>query len=117
MKRIYLLIVLLFTAIAAGAQIKVSGGPYLQNVTEDSFTVIWTTTGPAVGWIEVAPDDGTHFYNSDRPKYYDLRGMGRKPIGTLHKSYSKRTEARNHISLQGNVPGRALAGEQGQNRL
>ena len=49
MKRIYLLIVLLFTAIAAGAQIKVSGGPYLQNVTEDSFTVIWTTTGPAVG--------------------------------------------------------------------
>ncbi len=85
MKRIYLLIVLLFTAIAAGAQIKVSGGPYLQNVTEDSFTVIWTTTGPAVGWIEVAPDDGTHFYNSERPKYYDLRGMGRKPIGTLHK--------------------------------
>lgn len=52
MKRIYLLIVLLFTAIAAGAQIKVSGGPYLQNVTEDSFTIIWTTTGPAVGWIE-----------------------------------------------------------------
>ena len=85
MKRIYLIIVLLFTAIAAGAQIKVSGGPYLQNVTEDSFTVIWTTTGPAVGWIEVAPDDGTHFYNSERPKYYDLRGMGRKPIGTLHK--------------------------------
>lgn len=77
--------VLLLAAVAAGAQIKVDGGPYLQNVTEDSFTVVWTTTGPAVGWIEVAPDDGTHFYNSDRPKYYDLRGMGRKPIGTLHK--------------------------------
>ena len=85
MKRLFLVFVLLLTAIAAGAQIKVDGGPYLQDVTEDSFTVIWTTTGPAVGWIEVAPDDGTHFYNVERPKYYDLRGMGRKPIGTLHK--------------------------------
>ena len=111
MKRIYLLIVLLFTAIAAGAQIKVSGGPYLQNVTKDSFTVIWTTTGPAVGWIEVAPDDGTHFYNSERPRH------GKKADRHPAQSYSKRTEARNHISLQGNVPGRALAGEQGQNRL
>ena len=85
MKRLYMMFVLLLTAFAAGAQIKVDGGPYLQNVTEDSFTVVWTTTGPAVGWIELAPDDGTHFYNSDRPKFYDLRGLGRKPIGTLHK--------------------------------
>lgn len=85
MKRLFTIIVFLCTAIWAGAQVKVNCGPYLQNVTEDSFTVVWTTDSLAIGWIEVAPDDGTNFYNVDRPKYYDMRGFGRKPIGTLHK--------------------------------
>lgn len=86
LKRVISSILLLVGAVAAAsAQVKVDCGPYLQNVTENSFTVVWTTTGPAVGWIELAPDDGTHFYNVERPKYFDLRGMGRKPIGTLHK--------------------------------
>ena len=85
MKRIISILVFLCTAIMAGAQVKVNCGPFLQNVTEDSFTVVWTTDSLAVGWIEVAPDDGTHFYNVERPKYFDMRGFGRKPIGTLHK--------------------------------
>lgn len=38
MKHIGLAIALLFSALAAEAQIKVDGGPHLQNVTEDSFT-------------------------------------------------------------------------------
>ena len=59
--------------------------PYLQHVTETSFTVIWTTNIDALAWVEVAPDDGTHFYNCERPKYYDLRGLGRRPIGRVHK--------------------------------
>ena len=70
---------------AVRAQVKISGGPYLQDVTDTSFTVIWTTNMDAVGWIEVAPDDGTHFYNTERKAYYDKRGMGRKPIGKMHK--------------------------------
>ena len=63
MKRIISILVFLCTAIMAGAQVKVNCGPFLQNVTEDSFTVVWTTDSLAVGWIEVAPDDGTHLYN------------------------------------------------------
>ena len=39
----------------------------------------------AMAWVEVAPDDGSHFYNRDRTKYYDLRGMGNQHIGTIHK--------------------------------
>ena len=50
---------------------RIAGGPYLQNVTEDGFTVIWTTTTDAAAWVETAPDDGTHFYAVERPKYYD----------------------------------------------
>lgn len=75
--------VLFMTAVRA--QVKISGGPYLQDVTDTSFTVIWTTNMDAVGWIEVAPDDGTHFYNTERKAYYDKRGLGRKPIGKMHK--------------------------------
>ena len=39
----------------------------------------------AIAWVEVAPDDGTHFYNEDRPKYYDLRGFGNQVISNMHK--------------------------------
>ena len=54
-------------------------------MTETSFTVIWTTDVDAVAWVEVAPDDGTHFYNKERDKYYDARGNGVFPIGKIHK--------------------------------
>ena len=49
----------------------------------------------AVSWVEIAPDDDTHFYNVERPKYYDLRGQGRRPITKLHK-----------VTVSGLEPGR-----------
>lgn len=64
---------------------KIVCGPYVQCMTETSFTVIWTTDVEAVAWVEVAPDDGTHFYNKERDKYYDARGNGVFPIGKIHK--------------------------------
>ena len=63
---------------------RIAGGPYLQNVTEDGFTVIWTTTTDAAAWVETAPDDGTHFYAVERPKYYDSH-LGRRRLGKLHR--------------------------------
>ena len=60
-------------------------GPYLQSVTTDSFTVMWMTDVDAVGWVEIAPDNEENFYYKDRPKYYDMRGHGLKPIGKIHK--------------------------------
>ena len=85
MKNTLIIALSLFACCIASAQVKITGGPYLQNVTETEFTVVWTTNMDAVGWIEIAPDDGTHFYNTERPAYFDLRGAGRKPIGKLHK--------------------------------
>ena len=63
----------------------VTCGPYVQCVSETGFTVIWTTDVESVAWVEVAPDDGTHFYNKERDKYYDDRGNGVLPIGKIHK--------------------------------
>ena len=74
--------------IAAQKKVKkatVTCGPYVQCVSETGFTVLWTTDVESVAWVEVAPDDGTHFYNKERPKYYDDRGNGVLPIGKIHK--------------------------------
>lgn len=60
-------------------------GPYIQNVTQTGFTVMWLSDVDAVAWVEVAPSDGTHFYNRERPKYYDLSGCGVKPVNKIHK--------------------------------
>ncbi len=64
-------------------RIVIDRGPYLQAVGDDEFTVCWRTNMESVGWVEVAPDDGTHFYQTERPKYYDAR-FGRKKIGKFH---------------------------------
>lgn len=59
-------------------------GPYLQNVGDNEATVVWVTNKSSVSWVEVAPDDGSHFYAKERPKYYHTI-LGRKNIGTLHR--------------------------------
>lgn len=90
MKKIHVLaLMIVLWAGTANAQkpqrAKIVCGPYVQCMTETSFTVIWTTDVDAVAWVEVAPDDGTHFYNKERDKYYDARGNGVFPIGKIHK--------------------------------
>lgn len=65
-------------------RIKIEKGPYLQAVGENEFTVCWRTNMNSVGWIEIAPADGTHFYKKVRPKYFDST-YGRKNIGRFHK--------------------------------
>ena len=94
MKSTLITVLLILSCSIVHAQVKITGGPYLQNVTETEFTVVWTTNMDAVGWVEIAPDDGTHFYNTERPAFYDLRGAGRKPIGRLHK-----------VTIKGLTPG------------
>ena len=84
-------------------------GPYLQGVTSDEATVVWVTSGEAVSWVEIAPDDGSHFYAEQRPQFFDSK-FGRKQIGTLHKvrihglenatSYRYRIYSREVVSQQ-----------------
>ena len=71
-------------------------GPLVQNVTETGFTVTWITDIDAVAWVEVAPDDGTHFYARKREEFHDRRGYGVLPIGKIH-----------HVEIDGLQPGTA----------
>lgn len=68
----------------AQEKIKITHGPYLQAMTDSCVTIIWTTNRPATGWVELAPDDGSHFYQKERVKYFDAEN-GLKNVGTVHR--------------------------------
>ena len=59
-------------------------GPYVVSATEDGFTVVWTTTADATGWVEIAPDTKEHFYTHERPKFYQLESGLHQKIGRHH---------------------------------
>ena len=58
-------------------------GPWIQNVTENSFTVLWTSSEKVLAWLDVDRADGPGFYQKDRTRYYqDI--VGRHYAGTFH---------------------------------
>ena len=79
---VYALLLTVATQVAT-AQIKILYGPYLQNVKENEATIVWEADKPSVGWVELAPDDGTHYYGEERPKYFDTTN-GVKNTSLLH---------------------------------
>jgi acid phosphatase type 7 len=58
-------------------------GPYLQHLGETDVTFVWITNREGVSWIELAPDDGSHFYFTERPKYF-AASHGLKNVSTIH---------------------------------
>ena len=63
--------------------IAITHGPYLQNVGETEATFVWVANKPSIGWVELAPDDGTNYYAVERPKFFDTTN-GVKNTSTLH---------------------------------
>lgn len=59
-------------------------GPWIQNVTETGFTVVFKTNEPTLAYVEVSPEDGSSFYNRQRPSFYETVA-GRRLSGTMHK--------------------------------
>ena len=89
MKKFKLIIVFLsLLSIAKGqneAAFRITHGPWLCDMSETGVTIVWTTNKNALAWVEIAPDDGSHFYGKERPKYFDTY-LGRKQAATkLHK--------------------------------
>lgn len=58
-------------------------GPYLQHLNETGVTIVWTTNRKGISWVELAPNDGTHFYGVERPKYI-ATSHGLKEVSKLH---------------------------------
>ena len=65
MKRLLFTFVLLLAVAASHAadppRAKTKCGPWVVGVTETEMTVVWTSTERCMGWVEIAPDDGTSF--------------------------------------------------------
>ena len=82
MKKIFALALMLAVSTSAFA-IKITYGPYVQAVTKETVTIVWATDKTAISWVETAPNDKTHFYAFERPKFYQT-SLGRKVPTKLH---------------------------------
>lgn len=71
-------------AVATSAfAIKITYVPYIQAVTEKTVTIVWATDKTAISWVETAPNDKSHFYGEERPKFFQTV-LGRKVPTKLH---------------------------------
>lgn len=60
-------------------------GPWIQNVTENSVTILWTTGEKTLSWVEMSRDEGTTWYQQDNHTRYFEVISGRKYYGTFHR--------------------------------
>ncbi len=73
---------LVMTAAVANAS-NLLYGPWVHNVDEHGFTVLWVTAEPSLDYVEIAPDDGSAFEAKARPRYYQTAN-GRRTMGRYH---------------------------------
>lgn len=80
-----LLLVLFLNIFSISSQesFSITHGPYLQGLTENEVTIVWTTNKNAISWVELAPDDETHFYLTERPRYF-AESSGFKVVDSVH---------------------------------
>ena len=83
-KLLFSLAGLLFSLAAVAQDFKITHGPYLCDMTRDGVTVVWTTSKPALSWVEVAPDDGRSFYAQEHARHYQTVAGRRLADRTLH---------------------------------
>ena len=81
---VLLCLVAIFISLPSEAQKpSIEHGPWITNVTETGFTVVWTTAEKTFTWLELAPDDGTALSACKRPRFYNTIS-GRRQAGTVH---------------------------------
>lgn len=82
--RSFVTFIVTLACVCACHAIKITHGPYLQQVGENEATVMWVTDKNALSWVEIAPDDGRSFYAEEHPRHYQSH-LGRKTTGRLHR--------------------------------
>jgi|GEM_PF-71681 len=72
-------------AIAGQPSAQITHGPYLQNLSEDEVTVVWTTDKPCKSWVEFSKKEaGKSFYSQSPRKAYASQD-GLYCVDTLHR--------------------------------
>ena len=83
MKRFLVLVACLLLSLQAYSASNLIYGPWVSNISETGFTVLWVTEKPSLDYVEVAPDDGSAFEKTERPQYYET-AYGRRVSGRYH---------------------------------
>lgn len=83
MKKIITLTALLVSTAMFAQEMSIKYGPWVTNVTQDSFTILWTTDDSCLSWVELAPDNGNTWYQDEYPRYYETVA-GRRMYGKFH---------------------------------
>ena len=98
MKRFILTLAIACAAIFSSSAVNnpdIKYGPWVQNLTETGFTVLWKSSEKNFVFVEVAPDDGTPFEICQRQRFYNVL-HGRRLAGTFHS-----------VKITGLEPGKA----------
>ena len=66
------------------AQIKITHGPWLCDMTSTGVTVVWTTDKPALSWVEIAEDNGNSFYQKEHKRHYETVAGRRQAHKRVH---------------------------------
>lgn len=66
------------------AQIKITHGPWLCDMTSTGVTVVWTTDKPALSWVEIAEDNGNSFYQKEHKRHYETVAGRRQAHKRIH---------------------------------
>jgi predicted phosphodiesterase len=77
------IITLNFTLFSQEPPYSITHGPYLQGLGETEVTMVWTSNRKGIAWVELAPNDSTHFYLTERPRFYS-ESYGFKVVDSVH---------------------------------
>lgn len=75
--------VLLSAVARAGVPLEVKYGPWVTNVSETGFDVLWVTPDTSLVSVAVFPDDGSIYYAEPRPLFYESIA-GRRIARQIH---------------------------------
>jgi acid phosphatase type 7 len=67
-----------------GQELEINHGPYIQYLTSNEVTIVWTTTTDCISWVEFYEEDGSNFYQKERQKAF-AASDGLKTISRIHK--------------------------------
>lgn len=84
MKKIVASLLGIAAPLLLAAQIRITHGPWLCDMTSTGVTVVWTTDKPALSWVEVAEDQGKSFYQTEHNRHYETVAGRRQAHKTLH---------------------------------
>ncbi|MFK1747889.1 hypothetical protein ACIXBP_22545 [Bacteroides fragilis] len=43
----------------------------MENLKEDEVTIVCIVNKPSIGWVELVPNDGTHYYEGEQSRYFN----------------------------------------------